>query len=130
MTIDDFLQTRYVKFGRGPVDMDCWGLVRLARVELFSKALLPSYADVDPHDKRRLTQSTHDAVGGNHLVEVDMMPGAIAAAWQARLCVHVGIVVESDGRLWILETDEDTGPVLTRPSTFESRYTKVVYYDN
>lgn len=130
MTIDDFLQTRYVKFGRGPIEMDCWGLVRIARVELFGKAWLPSYADVDPHDKRHLTKATHSALVENSLIEVDIRPGAIAAAWQARLCVHVGIVAECDGRLWILETDEDTGPVLTRPSTFESRYTKVVYYDN
>lgn len=130
MTIDDFLATNYVKFGRNLPDLDCWGLVRLARVELFGRDLLPSYVEIDPQDKRELTAATLNVQAVGEFKEVSTSAGAIATAWRGRLCVHVGIVVECDGRLWVLETDETTGPALTRPQLFESRYTQVIYYDN
>lgn len=130
MTIDDLLKTRYVKYGRGPDAYDCWGLSRVGRVELFRRDWLPSFVDIDPGDKERLTMAALDVRRAGAFEEVGFIPGAIATAWRARLCVHVGIVVHADDRLWILETDEGTGPTLTRPSQFERRYTKVICYDN
>lgn len=130
MTLTDFLKTIYVKHGRAFPDLDCWGLVRLARAELFGKGLLPSHSDVDPMDKPSLTGAAHEVREQGGFIEVEPRPGAIAAAWRASLCVHVGLVVEADGRLWILETDEGTGPTLTRISAFQSRYTRVIYYDD
>lgn len=130
MTIDDFLATKYVKHGRVPPELDCWGLVRLARVELFGREPLPYYSQIDPQDKRALTEKTLAVRDINLFKRTEAKAGAIATAWRGRLCVHVGIVVECDGRLWVLETDEDTGPALTRPQIFESRYLQVIYYDN
>lgn len=130
MTLSDLLQTRYVRGGRGPVEMDCWGLVRIARVDLFGRPWLPSYADIAPADKRRLTVACLSVCDGAGLREVQARPGAIATAWAGRLCVHVGIVIDADGRAWVLETDEGTGPVLTRPATFEKRFARVIYYDD
>lgn len=130
MTINDLLKTRYVKYGRIAPDLDCWGLVRLARAELFGRDWLPSYAQTDPQDKSGLTKAAAEVRDQGGFVEVEIRPGAIATAWRAQLCVHVGIVVEADGRLWVLETDEATGPALTRPSMFERRYTQVICYDN
>lgn len=130
MTIDDFLASKYVKFGRGPVEFDCWGLVRIALTDLFARDLLPSYAGVDPQDKRSLTATAIAVRDINLFARTAIKVGAIATAWRGQLCVHVGIVVECDGRLWVLETDEATGPALTRPVIFESRYTQVIYYDN
>lgn len=130
MTIDDFLATRYVKYGRVAPDLDCYGLVRLARVELFGRGEMPSFEHIDPSDKRGLTGAALDVRNDGGYAEVAISPGAIATAWRGRLCVHLGIVVEADGRLWILETDEGIGPSLTRPNKFEPRYTSLIYYDN
>ncbi len=130
MTLDDLLATRYVKYGRGPDEYDCWGLVRIARAELFARGWLPSYAQIDPQDKPSLTKAAAQVRELGGFVEVDIRSGAIATAWRARLCVHVGIVVEADGRLWVLETDQGTGPGLARPNNFERRYSQVIYYDN
>lgn len=130
MTLDDLLKTRYVKYGRGPDEHDCWSLVRVARAELFGREWLPSYVEIDPQDKQGLTKAAAEVRAQGGFVEVDIRPSAIATAWRARLCVHVGIVVEADGRLWVLETDEGTGPGLIRPASFERRYSKVIYYDN
>lgn len=130
MTLDELLKTRYVKHGREAPDLDCWGLVRLARVHLFGRDWLPSYSHVDPADKSGLTDATVEVRQQGGFADVGPRLGAIAAAWRGRLCVHVGLVVETDGRLWILETDEITGPTLTALRVFESRYTKVIYYDD
>lgn len=130
MTIDDFLRTRYVKYGRVAPDLDCWGMTRLAKAHLFRGASLPSFDNINPLDKRSLTAAALGVREDGGFVEVEPRPGAIATAWRASLCVHVAIVVESDDRLWILETDEGMGPSLTRINVFEARYTRVIYYDD
>lgn len=130
MTVDDLLKSTYVKHGREWPELDCYGLVRLGRAGLFGRELLPSYSDIDPMDKPSLTDAAVTLREGAGFTEVGLCAGAIATAWRARLCVHVGLVVEADGRLWILETDENTGPTLTRINKFEARYTRVVFYDN
>lgn len=128
--IDTYLKTRYVKGGRGPDDIDCYGLVRLARHEMFGLPLLPLYAGVTMDDKLSITNACKDISREQGFVPGFARPGAIATAWRVRLCVHVGLVVDADGRLWVLETDDAAGPRLTPISKFESRYTKVIYYDD
>lgn len=119
----------YVKGGRDMKGLDCWGLVRLARVELFEREELPIFSSVDPLDKRNLTRSQIECVKDRNLNICDFKVGAIATGWRGRLCCHVGIVVEADGRLFILETDENTGVCLTTLNNFKSKYSKVVFYD-
>lgn len=130
VNIDNFLASKYVKFGRVLPGIDCWGLVRLARHHLFGRDLLPEHNTIDPQDKESLTDAAVALRDEKLFVEVQPRPGAIALAWRGRLCVHIGIVVNFDDRLWILETEENIGPVLTRCAVFERRFTKVIYYDN
>lgn len=124
-----FLDTRYVKGGRGPEEYDCYGLVRAVRHEVFGFPLLPSHSEVDPDDKKTMTTVCHDILDCTGLTETTADEAAIATAWAGLLCVHVGIVVQADGRLWVLETDKPTGPCLTPVRTFEKRYSAVKYYD-
>jgi cell wall-associated NlpC family hydrolase len=128
--IEKYLSTKYVKGGRGPVEMDCWGLVRTARADIFGRELLPAFDGISPDDKKCLTEACDEVRLDGGFIPVEARAGAIATAWTARLCVHVGLVVNADGRMWVLETDEQTGPCLTPIQSFESRYTRVVYYDN
>lgn len=102
----------------------------MARHELFALPLLPEYGGIAPEDKTELTQACKDVAEDGGFIQCEAKVGAIATAWRGRLCVHVGILVKADGRLWVLETDEKKGPCLTMPGKFESRYTKVIYYDN
>lgn len=127
--IQHYLKTAYRRYGRGPEVFDCWGLVRDARVQMFGKSLLASYGDVGGQKAREMTAAVNDTIQ-HHLKPSGPVPGAIAMGWRGRLCVHVGIVVEADGRRWVLETDEPTGPVLTRIRDFEFRFLKVTYYDD
>lgn len=127
-SLDRFLATRYVKYGRHGGDLDCYGLVRLARHELFGLPLLPLFGDIAPEDKQGLTAACKDVSKGFSPTMAN--PAAIATAWRGKLCMHVGLVVEADERLWVLETNEISGPCLTPIPRFESRYTKVIYYDD
>jgi hypothetical protein len=64
----------------------------------------------------------------------DPRPGAIACCYRGSLCTHIAIVVEIDGRLMILETDEPGkgrhGPRLVSLKPFQQRYLRVVFYDD
>lgn len=128
--IEKYLKTTYRRGARGPNEFDCWGLAREVRHKVYGRVLLPSLDEAIPGDMRSTTKGSkkiHDEVLS---YEVAKRPGAVAEAWQGRLCVHVGLVVDVDGAFFILETDTPFGPTLTNPSQFESRYTKVNYYDD
>lgn len=125
-----FLKSRYVAGGRGPEEYDCWGLVRDARVELFGRPLLPLLSDARPGELRSITRATDHVIGLHGFVQCSPRPGAIATAWQASLCVHVGLVVLVDGQLRVLETDVATGPCHTAINRFRARCTRVLFYDD
>lgn len=128
--IGQYLRTRYVRGARGPAEFDCWGLVRSARFELFGRPWLPLLADAAPGNLRAITRAHSDVSALHGFREVAPHPGVIATAWAASLCVHVGIVVQANGRLMILETDEPTGPCLTSINKFTARYTRALFYDD
>ena len=128
MTLDDFRQIPYMDGGRTVFGLDCWGMARMALVELFGKPLLPAYGEIPANSKASLTRSW-STESEKHPV-VAPRPGSLAAAWRGRLCLHFGLVVSVDGRSMILETREETGPQLTSIRRFEARYTKVVYHAN
>ncbi len=127
--IDHYLNSHYQRHGRGPDAFDCWGLVRDARVRLFNKPMLPSFGSVSPQDKRALTKSARQTIS-SHLCPCGPGAGAIVTGWCGRLCVHVGIMVELDGRLWVLETEETIGPALVPLRTFRKRYVRTEFFDD
>ncbi len=128
--IEHYKQSRYVRGGRVWPDLDCLGLVRLARHEMFGRALMPMCTAAEPGHFREITRAVGEVSGVLDMRECERRPGAVATAWMASLCVHVGIVVEADGRQWVLETDAPTGPCLTPVPVFEKRYSRVIYYDD
>ncbi len=128
MTVEHFLLTRYAEGGRGPKDYDCYGLVRDARVALYGARLLPECADARPGLIPVITREVARVAREHHMNDVPPAPGHVATAWHGRVCVHVGLVVDVNGGLRILETDKPTGPCLTRVEQFEARYSRVVYY--
>lgn len=132
MTLDDLLAVPYVADGREPAGADCYGLTRLARAHLFGKPWMPLHGAIEGHNKRALTGAVMQEAEGYQPCRPH--PGAIATAWRGKLCTHIAIVVAIDGRPMILETDEpgkgSHGPRIVGLKLFESRFLRVVYYDN
>ena len=110
-----------------PPFFNCWSLVRRLRVALFGLPLLPLYGGINADDKRALSKAAKETIS-EHLKECDLQLGAIAACYRVSLCVHVGIVVEVDGRLCIAEIGAKTGFRIVPVERFEASYTKVRYY--
>ena len=110
-----------------PPFFNCWSLVRRLRVELFGLPLLPLYGGINADDKRSLTKAASETIS-EHLKECGLQLGAIAACYRVSLCVHVGIVVEVDGRLCIAEIGQKCGFRIQSIERFEASYTKVRYY--
>lgn len=132
MTLDDLLVVPYAENGREPDGSDCYGLTRLARTHLYGKPWMPLRGSIESSDKRGLTRAMLE--DSKRYQQCAPKPGAIAAAFRGSLCIHIAIVVDLDGRLMILETDEPgqgkRGPRLVSIRRFKDRFLKVEYYDN
>lgn len=107
---------------------DCYGLVRHARSSLFARALLGEHLGVLDTDKAELTRICRQESAG--MREASPAPGVLATCWRGGLFHHVGLVIEVDGRLSVLETNKKTGPRWMPISAFERLYTRVIYYDD
>lgn len=132
MTLEELLAVPYIANGRSVEGADCYGLIRMARVYLFGKPWMPPYGAVEGSDKKALTSAVAEEAA--RYKEVDAYPGAIATAWRGKLCTHIAIVIDVDGKRMVLETNEpekaDHGPRLVGLRSFEKRFLKVVYYDD
>jgi hypothetical protein len=110
-----------------PPLFNCWSLVVDMRVNLFGFPLLPLHGGIHADDKRELSKAAKSTID-SHLIESKIQIGAIAAAYRASLCVHVGIVIEIDGKPHIAEIGSKTGFRIISVERFEASYTKVRYY--
>lgn len=124
--IERYLKAEWSRDGMEYPRLNCWGLVRLVRHELYGLPLLPAFG-IAAQDKRSLTRACH-AVVAAHLVECQPCKGAIAAVWRGALCVHVAAVIELDGRLAVLEVDEGKPAGWRWLQDFERDHIKITYY--
>ena len=89
--------------------------------------MLPLHGGIHADDKRELSKAASETIASS-LKECDLQIGAIAACYRVSLCVHVGIVIEIDGKLHIAEIGSKTGFRIISVERFEASYTKVRYY--
>jgi hypothetical protein len=128
--INDWLRIPYRDHGRDWSGCDCWGLVRMVRHALRGD-LLASYGSIDPNDKTALTDAAGYVLdGGGFQLRQEPGVGALATVWRGALCLHVGIVVEVEGRLAVLETGRRIGVRWLRLADFRQVYRDVRFYDN
>lgn len=99
--IRQYLNARYQDGARGPYVWDCWGLVRHVRHAHMGCRLLPSFGEVRSTMAKAFTQAYRQEAEGMEKCEPEA--GAIACVMRGPLCIHVGLVVEVDGRLGVLE---------------------------
>lgn len=124
-TVADYLRCRYEDGARGPTAFDCYGLVIDARVSLFGRARLPSLGWCG---RAKLRQNTREFLAiKDEVDECGPCPGAIAAAFDREYLAHVGIVIEIEGQLKILDTNPG-GPKIRTVRDFESCFQRVAYY--
>lgn len=120
-----YLRAPYLDAGRTMEGLDCWGLMLLVRAEL-GMAPLPSLLDTTRHTVLAMGRQYRSI--SETLESCSPEPGAIAAVFRASAFVHVGVCVEVDGRLGVLETNEATGPRWMPVSRFLDSYYRVIFY--
>lgn len=125
MWLDKYLSANYLDGGRELPDIDCWGLVRLARHEL-GWLLLPSFGNVRHTMPRQFTEACREQAELMELCQPE--PGAVAAVFRGQVCIHVGLVIEIDGRLAVLEINPKIGCRWIRVADFEKAYPRVTYH--
>lgn len=125
--VHEFLKVPYVDSGRTMDGLDCWGQLLLVRQQLG----MPELPDIGPVTRAEpiAMQRQYGKVSSG-LTECKPCVGAIAAVFRGTLFVHVGVVLEIDGRLAVLETNEGSGPRWMRVQDFVDAYYKVIFYND
>lgn len=125
--INAYLSAPHVTGGRSMEGFDCWGICLAIRSELGFPDL-PSLGHVGPADIKGMKEGYRHAV--SYLKECPPKVGALAAVFRGLAFIHVGVVIEIDGRLAVLETNPKTGVRWLRLREFESQYAKVIFYSD
>lgn len=121
----------------GRLLLDCWGLARLARVELYGRKLLASRGGEYRHDPDGFTAHYHEQAA--EMVEIpEPVPGCVVAVLRRKLgmCSHVGLVTHDINRtglgLHVLEINPGQNARLVQLYRFRETYRLRVlkFYDD
>lgn len=123
--VERYLAVPYVDGGRTMQGGDCWFFVLSVRADLGLPPLPPLHSTTR-HTPLAMAHE-YEQVSGT-LEQCEPQVGAVAAVFRGRLMVHVGIVLEIDGRLAVLETNPGSGPRWLRVRDFVERYYRVIFY--
>lgn len=123
------LNATYLAGGRGPVEFDCWGLVREVRHRVCGRQLLPEWGAVGFDRLRANTRAYHEKAPQMRRCD-QPEPGAVAAAFRHNLCVHVGVVLSVDGRLCIMDINPGGRARRISVARFEAGFQEVRYYND
>lgn len=116
---------------------DCWGLARLARVELYGRKLLDSRGGEYQHDPQGFTE--HFKQQSSKMVELNQpVAGCVVAVLRRRsgICTHVGLVthdINSTGQgLHVLEINPSQNARLIPLYRFREAYPlrELKFYDD
>jgi hypothetical protein len=124
--VEQYLTLEYEDGARGPERYDCWGLVRHVLHAHLGGRLMPSWGHVRNTSPRLFTRAYRAESAS--MLECAPCVGAIAAVFQGAIVRHVGIVVEIEGRLRVLEMNPSSGVRHRSVPDFEAPYLRVVYY--
>lgn len=118
----------YVDGGRGPIEYDCWGLVREARGKHLGLSLLPMYGDLRNTDPRSFTKAYENE--SMKLRECQPEHGAIAAVMIGRICAHVALVLlEPDGFV-VLEINAEKSARVVSLQAWLKDHVRVTFHND
>jgi hypothetical protein len=118
----------YVDGGRGPIEYDCWGLVREARGQHLGLSWLPVYGHLRNDNPRGFTKAYR--AESAKLKECEPCHGAIAAVMIGNTCAHVALVVEEGNQLWILEINAEKGARKVRLNAWLRDHVRVTFHND
>lgn len=90
------------------------------------KRLLPSWGHVRNTEPKEFTRAYRSEAQFMEVCRPE--PGAIAAVMRGAICVHVALVVESGGRLKVLEINPTRGARCLPLLQWERDHNTIIYY--
>jgi len=129
--LDDYLFAEYEDGANGEIvngrrRYNCWTLACAVRQEVLGLPPLPDAGVISRHRLRESAKSYR--VYADLLPDGPAVPGALAAVMSGELCTHVGVVLELDGMLAVLEINPKSGCRWLRIADFERTYYRVKYH--
>lgn len=122
---ETYLNAAYEDGGRSHARLDCWGLARLVRHEVYGLPLLASWGSVRNTMPKEFTKAANEVVGAMERCQPER--GAIACIWRGLICIHVAVIVEVDGRLYGMEM-KPSGATIKPLRKFQDQYLTVSYH--
>lgn len=90
--LSKYLNYEYKPGARGEHGMiDCWGLVRMVRAEVYGLPWLPEFAEARFGDPDSIQAAYSDQASA--MRQVDPREGAIVACLRRGACIHVAVLV-------------------------------------
>lgn len=127
--LNDYLDTAiYVDGGRGPVEYDCWGLVREVRAKHLGLSELPLYGALRNDDPRSFTKAYR--CEARKLRECEPEHGAIAAVMIGEICAHVAVVLQMGDDLYALEINPEKSARVVRLNTWLLDHVRVTFHND
>lgn len=124
LNIDKYLSVIWRMGGRCYPFLDCYGIVHEIRRDL-NLPEWPAFEGIIQED------SQMDLAARELMLSVEQCKashGVVAACYKSGMVTHVGIVVEIDGLLHVIESNPKTNVTILPIGRFERRYAKVEYY--
>lgn len=118
----------YEDGGRGPVKYDCWGLVREVRYKHLGLRKLPLYGQLRNDDPRSFTRAYKRE--SMKLRECEPEHGAIAAVIVGKTCMHVAVVLQLEGVLWVLEINPEKSARKIKLHLWLREHVKVTFHND
>ena len=120
----------------GRLLLDCWALVRMARVELYDRKLLGSHGGEYQHDPVGFTDRYREQTDARHELSTPVAGCFIAVLRKKYICTHVALVVHDMQRtglgLHVLEINPQQNAKLWPLSRFLEAHAlrTIKYYDD
>ncbi len=124
--LDRYLAAVYEDGGRELPRVDCWGLTRLARHELYGMPMLSSFGEVR-HTSPRHFQRAYQRQVQAALEECEPFAGASLPAWMGRSAVHVARSWPGKGGCKYSKSIQGPAPPGALQDFLEN-FTRVIFY--
>lgn len=126
LDLERYMNSRYVNGGRVWPNWDCYGMTRQGFIDWYGLAL-PMLDGLDARSAVGKSRH-HETITAAYLQPAEPAHGVLVAQVVGRVCQHVGLVIELAGNLYVMETDEPTGPRIISLSEFVEERIYVRYY--
>ena len=124
INIDKYLTVRWQMGGRAFPVLDCYGIVHEVRRDLGLPEWPAFEGVIKDGDEMHIACNNFR----QNVVRCEPCQGAVAACYMGNMIGHLGVVVEMEGALYVIECNPRRNVTILPLARFERQFLKVEYY--